>query len=201
MGTLRVRLGEAFRMLRETTLRLSQEKFALKAGLSPTFVGEIERAEKNCSVDTLEVVAKGLDMPAWEVVRTAEMLPDPTAGIAPAEGPPPGRRPGSRQRYGRRPASGDPPLTHVSEAAKEPTLRPGPALSRMLPVLVVVERTGAGFSARTPDLPDCVASGATAEEAEQAIRSAVAARLEELRATGGEAPPPNSYAKVIGIPF
>ncbi|MDA2925645.1 helix-turn-helix domain-containing protein [Acidobacteria bacterium AH-259-G07] len=46
MQTIRSRLGERVRHLR-THLGWSQEKLAEKAGLHPTYVGGIERGERN----------------------------------------------------------------------------------------------------------------------------------------------------------
>lgn len=163
MGRLRGQLGSALRILRENTARLTQEKFANSIDMDASFIGEIERAEKACSIDTLERLAAGLNMPAWEVVRTAEVGPD--------------------------------------LATKEPTLRPSPASPRTLAVLVVVEPTADGFSARAPDFPDCAGYGVSREAAEEAVRAAIANQVEQFRAAGTAVPKPASYAKVLEIPF
>ena len=39
--------------------------------------------------------------------------------------------------------------------------------------LVVVERTGTGFSAYSPDVPGCISTGRTREEVEENIREAI----------------------------
>jgi len=42
---------------------MTQEKLAEKAGIHHTYVGQLERAEKNASLETIEKVAKALDIP------------------------------------------------------------------------------------------------------------------------------------------
>jgi predicted RNase H-like HicB family nuclease len=46
---------------------------------------------------------------------------------------------------------------------------------------VVIERAGNNYSAYVPDLPGCVATGRTVEEAEAEIREAIEFHLEGLR--------------------
>lgn len=46
---------------------------------------------------------------------------------------------------------------------------------------VVIERAEGNYSAYVPDLPGCVATGATIEEIEQNIREAIALHLDGLR--------------------
>ena len=46
---------------------------------------------------------------------------------------------------------------------------------------IVVEETPRNFSAYAPDLPGCVATGATREEAVRDMRAAVAFHIESLR--------------------
>ena len=47
---------------------------------------------------------------------------------------------------------------------------------------IVIETADANYSAYVLDLPGCVATGATADEAEEAIREAIDFHLEGLRA-------------------
>jgi predicted RNase H-like HicB family nuclease len=57
---------------------------------------------------------------------------------------------------------------------------------------VVIEKAGANYSAYVPDLPGCVATGETREEAEREIRDAVRFHLEGLREHGVPAPEPQA---------
>ena len=60
--------------------------------------------------------------------------------------------------------------------------------------LVVIERAGSNFSAYVPDLPGCVATGATREDAERAIYEAIDFHLDGLREDGTPVPEPSSVA-------
>lgn len=57
---------------------------------------------------------------------------------------------------------------------------------------VVIEKAGATYSAYVPDLPGCVATGDTPEEAEQGIRAAVRFHIEGLKEDGLEPPVPQA---------
>lgn len=59
--------------------------------------------------------------------------------------------------------------------------------------LVVVEETNTGFSAYSPDLPGCIATGATHEEVEHEMRDAMQFHIEGLREDGQAVPEPHSY--------
>lgn len=49
---------------------------------------------------------------------------------------------------------------------------------------VVIEKAEGNYSAYVPDLPGCVATGATLEETERSIRSAIEFHLEGMREEG-----------------
>ena len=49
---------------------LSQEQLAGEAGLHRTYVGSIERAERNVSLDNIERIAAALRTQASELLRT-----------------------------------------------------------------------------------------------------------------------------------
>ncbi|RVD54095.1 type II toxin-antitoxin system HicB family antitoxin [Mesorhizobium sp. M7A.F.Ca.ET.027.03.2.1] len=49
---------------------------------------------------------------------------------------------------------------------------------------VVIEKAGDNFSAYVPDLPGCIATGATVSEVETEIRGAIRLHIEGLRADG-----------------
>jgi len=63
--------------------------------------------------------------------------------------------------------------------------------------LVVVEKVGNNFSAYLPDLPGCVATGATSEDVQQNIREAVAMHIEGLREDGLPVPEPQTQAEFV----
>jgi transcriptional regulator with XRE-family HTH domain len=60
-GQLRQVLARNVRLLRHD-LGLSQEELAHKAKLHRTYMGMIERAERNLSVDNIEKIAKALEV-------------------------------------------------------------------------------------------------------------------------------------------
>ena len=60
--------------------------------------------------------------------------------------------------------------------------------------LVLIEPTATGFSAYSPDLPGCVAAGATEEDVRREMRAAMAFHVEGLRLGGEPAPPPATRA-------
>ena len=64
---------------------------------------------------------------------------------------------------------------------------------------VVIEEAGSNFSAYVPDLPGCVATGATVEETEQAIREAIEFHLEGMREDGDPIPPPSSRVDYVEV--
>lgn len=66
-------------------------------------------------------------------------------------------------------------------------------------LLIVVEQTDTGYSAYSPDLDGCVATGATREEVEREMRMAIELHLQGLREDGHDAPPPNSYATYVEV--
>lgn len=50
-------------------LGLTQEALADEAGLHRTFVGSVERSERNISLDNIERLAKALKVETWELLR------------------------------------------------------------------------------------------------------------------------------------
>ena len=58
--------------------------------------------------------------------------------------------------------------------------------------LIVIEGSeGAGYSAYAPDLPGCVAAGASADEVERAMHGAIALHIGGLREAGEPIPEPS----------
>ncbi len=66
--------------------------------------------------------------------------------------------------------------------------------------LIVIEKRRTGFSAYSPDLPGCVATGTTRQRAERAMWHAIKFHLEGLRAEGRKAPAPRSSSAYVEIP-
>ena len=64
---------------------------------------------------------------------------------------------------------------------------------------IVIEKAIDNFSAYVPDLPGCVATGATPAEAEQRIRDAIEFHLSGLREDGAEIPEPSSRVNYVEV--
>ncbi len=64
---------------------------------------------------------------------------------------------------------------------------------------IVIERAGAKYSGYVPDLPGCVATGATVAETEDAIRNAIAFHIEGMREDGAPIPPPSSHVNYVEV--
>ena len=57
---------------------------------------------------------------------------------------------------------------------------------------VVIEQADGNYSAYAPDVPGCIATGATIEEVTQRFREALAFHLEGLREGGDPIPQPTT---------
>ena len=64
---------------------------------------------------------------------------------------------------------------------------------------VVIENAGCNYSAYVPDLPGCIATGATESEVEQQIREAIEFHLDGMREDGIPIPPPSSRVENIEV--
>jgi predicted RNase H-like HicB family nuclease len=62
---------------------------------------------------------------------------------------------------------------------------------------VVIEKAENNYSAYVPDLPGCVATGKTEEEAEQQIREAIEFHLRGMREDGVPIPEPTSRVNYV----
>jgi DNA-binding CsgD family transcriptional regulator/predicted RNase H-like HicB family nuclease len=65
--------------------------------------------------------------------------------------------------------------------------------------LVVFEKTKNNYSAYSPDLPGCIATGKTRQETEKNIREAIKFHLEGLKEEGLNLPEPSSDAKYVEV--
>jgi predicted RNase H-like HicB family nuclease len=64
---------------------------------------------------------------------------------------------------------------------------------------VVIEKAEHNYSAYVPDLPGCVATGATVAEAEAQIREAIEFHIDGLREDGLSIPPPLSQVDYVDV--
>ena len=64
---------------------------------------------------------------------------------------------------------------------------------------IVIEPGAKNYSAYVVDVPGCIATGATLEETEQAIREAIAFHLDGLRADGQPIPEPVSKVDYVEV--
>jgi predicted RNase H-like HicB family nuclease len=65
--------------------------------------------------------------------------------------------------------------------------------------LILIEPTSTGFSAYSPDLPGCAATGETRAAVEANMRDAVELHLEGLRELGEPVPPPSTSAAYVVV--
>ena len=66
--------------------------------------------------------------------------------------------------------------------------------------LIVIENAGSNYSAYSPDLPGCAATGSTIEETRKNMEGAVEFHVDGLREDGLPVPPPSSIANYVEIP-
>ena len=66
--------------------------------------------------------------------------------------------------------------------------------------LIVIEQTGTGYSAYSPDLDGCIATGSTRREVERAMREAIEFHLDGLRQDGKLVPSPHAYSAYVDVP-
>ena len=64
---------------------------------------------------------------------------------------------------------------------------------------IVIEKAERNYAAYVPDLPGCVATGATVEETERSIREAIEIHVEGLRADGLPIPEPSSRVEYVDV--
>ena len=65
--------------------------------------------------------------------------------------------------------------------------------------LIVIENAGSNFSAYSPDLPGCVATGRTREETEKKMYRAIQMHLEGLREDGLPIPDSQTIAEYLVV--
>jgi predicted RNase H-like HicB family nuclease len=65
--------------------------------------------------------------------------------------------------------------------------------------LIVIEPTATGFSAYSPDLPGCVATGASESDVEARMRVAIELHLAGLRDAGEPVPEPGASSSWVEV--
>ena len=65
--------------------------------------------------------------------------------------------------------------------------------------LIIIERTETGFSAFSPDLPGCVATGATRADVERNMQEAIALHVEGLKLDGIDVPQPRTFSSYVDV--
>ena len=65
---------------------------------------------------------------------------------------------------------------------------------------IVIEKAPSNYAAYVPDLPGCIATGATVAETEFLIREAIEFHLEGLKEDGLPIPPPSSQVEYVDVP-
>ena len=63
--------------------------------------------------------------------------------------------------------------------------------------LVIIEKTGTGYSGYVPDLPGCITVGDTKEEVKAHMKEAIQLHLKGMREDGLEVPPPSTEAVTV----
>lgn len=69
----------------------------------------------------------------------------------------------------------------------------------MYKYLVIIEKGINNFSAYSPDLPGCIATGKTRDEVERNMKSAMEMHLEGMREDGIQIPVPISDSTVLEV--
>ena len=66
--------------------------------------------------------------------------------------------------------------------------------------LIVIEKTKTGYSAFSPDLPGCVATGSTKAQVQKNMREAISFHVEGMHQESIRIPQPHSFSAYLEIP-
>ena len=66
--------------------------------------------------------------------------------------------------------------------------------------LIIIENAGPNYSTYCPDIPGCIATGSTVEQARKRMKGAIECHVEGLREDGIPVPPPSSIAGYVEVP-
>ncbi len=75
MSEIAKAIGKRIRNYRNN-LGLSQEKLAELSGCHPTYIGQIERGEKNATLESIEKISSALDIPLSKLFEKLSMAED-----------------------------------------------------------------------------------------------------------------------------
>ena len=77
MSDIAMIIGQRLRQRRKE-LGYSQEYTSERAGLHPTYIGQLERGEKNATLESVEKICLALDMPMDDLFRNIHSLDSTT---------------------------------------------------------------------------------------------------------------------------
>lgn len=80
MSEIAKRVGQRIRNYR-TQYGISQEKLAEIAGCHPTYIGQLERGEKNATVESLEKISTALQISLSTLFEKIDGISESTANI------------------------------------------------------------------------------------------------------------------------
>lgn len=69
----------------------------------------------------------------------------------------------------------------------------------MYKYVIIVEKAGKNYSAHAPDLPGCIATGKTVEDATNQMKEAIEFHLEGMKKEGLSIPKPVAVAKAVDV--
>ncbi len=78
MSTINTLIGERLRTFRKKQ-GLSQDKLAEKAGLHNTYIGQVERGEKNITMESLQKIVNALEISFEELFRNVNTAQTPNS--------------------------------------------------------------------------------------------------------------------------
>jgi predicted RNase H-like HicB family nuclease len=71
--------------------------------------------------------------------------------------------------------------------------------SKVVRYAVVIEKADGNYSVYVPDLPGCISTGRTVEEAERNIHDAISLHLEGIREDGQAPPEPTTHVAELEV--
>ena len=85
------------------------------------------------------------------------------------------------------------------DVGRHPQARRVQGVRKPVQYTIVIERPPRNYAAYAPDLPGCIATGATREEVVREMRRAIAFHIESLREHGEPVPEPRCTAAVVDV--